>query len=151
MERPSRVGASTIGVVAVDDCSTVGDVSIVVEHYPVAAPVASPMSPTPSESSEEADTKSDTEGQPDAAPKDPRHRIPAWICDDRLAIDGPGIIRRHIDHLRIGGFDDDRVALSRYLLLFGAVQAASFPSLLTQRLDGIRHILLLIGVSVAKG
>jgi hypothetical protein len=47
--------------------------------------------------------------------------------------------------------DDDRVASSRYLLLFVAIQLASLPSLLTHRLHGIRHILLLAGICVPKG
>ena len=138
-------------VAAIDDCSAVGDVGVVVIDHPVAVPVASPVVPAPAKSAEVTNSKSNSEGDCRACKKDSRHGIPAWICDDRVAVDEPRIVRRHVNHFRIGRFDDDGVALSRYFLLFIAIQVAGLVSLLAHHLDGVRHILLLIGVRIAKG
>src|SRR5712664_1437466 len=139
-----------VEVVAINDRPAVGDVGAVVVNHPVAMPVASPVMPAPTISSEVADSKANSKSNPRSGQEDSRHRIPARIRDDRLAIHEPGVIGRYIDDLRIGRFDDDCVPLSRYLLLFVAIEAAGLVSLLTHCLDGIRHVLLLVGVCVAK-
>ena len=144
------IEVSAIKVVAIDDRSAVGDIRVVVVDYPVAMPIASPVMPAPTIPSEETDAEPDSKSDPRSGKEDSRHRVPARIGDDRLAIHEPGIIGRHVDHLRIGRFNDDGVRLSRYLLLFIAIQVAGLVSLLTHGLDGIRHFLLLIGVCVAK-
>jgi len=41
--------------------------------------------------------------------------------------------------------------LSCYFLLFIAIQVTGIASLLAHRLHGVRHILLLVGVRIAKG
>src|SRR5713101_1354493 len=138
-------------VVAIDDRSAVRDIGVVVVDHRMPVPVASPVMPAPPISSEEADAEANSKPNPRSKQEDPRYGIPAWICDDRLAIHEPGIIGRHVDHLRIDWFDDDCVALSRYLFLFIAIQVAGLVSLLTHRLDGIGDILLLVGICVAKG
>ena len=145
-----EVPTCVIEVVAIDDRPAVGDVGVVVVDYPVAMPVASPVMPAPPISSEKADPQADSKSNPRSAQEDPRHGIPAWIGDDRLAVHEPGIIGRHVDHLRIGRFDDDSAALSCYLLLFIAIEVAGLVRLLAHCLDGIRHILLLVGIRVAK-
>ncbi len=144
------IEVGVVEVVAIDDRSAVGDVGVVVVDHRAAVPVVSPVMPAPPKSSEKAYPEADSKSNPRSGQKDPRHRIPAWICDDRFAVHDPGIIGRHVDHLRVGRFDGDRVALSCYLLLFIAIQVAGIVSLLTHRLDGIRHILLLVGIRVAK-
>ncbi len=151
MVEVAMVEVAVVEVVAIDDRSAVGDVGVVVVDYPVAMPIASPVMPAPPETSEEADPEADSKSNPRSGQEDPRHGIPAWVCDDRLAIHKPGIIGRHVDHLRIGRFDDDCAALSRYLFLLIAIQVAGLVSLLTHRLDGIGDILLLVGVCIAKG
>src|SRR5216683_731217 len=137
-------------IVAVDDRPAVRDVRVVVVDHPMAVPIASPVMPAPPISSEKADPKADSKSNPGSGQEDSRHGIPAWICDDGLAVHEPGIIGRYINDLRIGRFDDDCVPLSRYLLLFIAIEVAGRVSLLTHRLDSIRHILLLVGICVAK-
>ena len=107
--------------------------------------------PAPTKPSEETDPEAHSKSNPSSGKEDPRHGIPAWIRDDRVAIHEPGIIGRHVDNIRIGRFNDDCVALSCYLLLFIAIQVAGLVSLLTHHLDGIRHILLPVGICVAKG
>ena len=145
-----EVAAAAIKVVAIDDGSAVGDVGVVVVNHPMAMPIASPVMPAPTISSEETDAEPDSKSNPHPSQEDPRHGIPAWIGHDRVAIHQPGIIGRHVDDLRIGRFDDDCVALRCYLLLFIAIQVTGLVSLLAHRLDGIRHILLLVGIGVAK-
>src|SRR5260370_26703221 len=139
-----------VEVVAINDRPAVGDVGVVVVNHPMAMPVASPVMPSPTISSEETDAEPNSKSNPRSGEEDSRHGVPARIRDDRLAIHEPGIIGRYIDNLRIGWFDDDGVPLSRYILLFVAIEVASLLSLLTHCLDGIRHILLLVGVCVAK-
>jgi len=146
-----EVAAPLVEVVAIDDRSAVGDVGVVVVDHPMAMPVASPVIPAPPKSSEEADSKPNTEGNCGAGKKDSGHRNPARVGDDRYPIHEPRIIGRHVDHVRVGRLDDDRVALSCYAFLFVAIQLASLSSLLAHRLDSIRHILLLVGICVAEG
>src|SRR6266481_2590069 len=150
VERVAMVEVAVVEVVAIDDRSAMGDVGVVVVNHPMAMPVASPVMPAPPKSTEEADSEPDSKSNPCSGQEDPRYGIPAWICDDRFAIHEPGIIGGHIDHFRIGRFNDDGVPLSRYLFLIIRIQVAGLVSLLTHRLDGIRHILLLVGIRVAK-
>jgi hypothetical protein len=56
-----EIGAAVIEVVAIDDGSAVGDVSVMVINHSPTVPVISPMMPAPPKSSEEADSKSHTE------------------------------------------------------------------------------------------
>src|SRR5216684_1448131 len=137
-------------IVAINDRSAVGDVGVVVVNHPMAMPVASPVMPAPAISSEETDTEPNSKSNPRSGEEDSRHGVPARIRDDRLAIHEPGIICRYIDDLRIGRFDDDGAPLSRYLLLFTAIEVAGLVSILTQCLNGIRHLLLLVGIRVAE-
>src|SRR6266850_3302296 len=145
-----EIATAAVKAVAIDDSSAVGDVGVVVVNHAMAVPVASPVMPAPTKSSEEAHPEADSKSNPSSGQENPRHGIPAWIGDDRVAIHQPGIISRHVDYLRVGRFDDDSVALRCYLLLFIAIQLAALLRLLTHRLDGIRHVLLLIGIGVAK-
>ena len=150
MVRVAVIEVVVAEIVAINDGSAVGDIGVVVVYHPVAMPVASPVVPAPTISSEETDAEADSKSDPRSGQEDSRHGIPAWICDDRLAVCEPGIIGRYIDDLRIGRFDDDCAPLSSYFLLFIAIEVAGFVSLLTHCLDGICDILLLVGVCVAK-
>src|SRR5712692_10606839 len=107
VERVAMVEVAAIEVVAIDDRSAVRDVGVVVVDHCPAVPVVSPVMPAPPISSEKADSEADSNSNPHSGQEDSRHGIPAWICDDRLTIHEPGIIRRHVDHLRIGWFDAD--------------------------------------------
>ena len=148
-----EVAVIEIGVVeavAIDDRSAVGDVGVVVVDDSMAMPVTSPVMPAPAKSSEEADSKSKPEGNCRTVKKDSGNWVPTRVGDDGRPVHEPGIIGRNIDDLRIGRFDDGGVPLRRYLLLFIAIQVAGLLSLLTHCLDGVCHILLLVGVCVAK-
>src|SRR5258707_863381 len=122
----------------------------VVEIRRTAMPVISPVMPAPPKSSEVTDSKSNTERESDAAPKNPGHRIPAWVGNNRRTVHQPRIIGWHIDHFRVSRFDNDCVSLRRYLLLFVVVQIASLARLLTHGLHCVCHILRLVGICVAK-
>ena len=150
VERVPMIEVAVVEVVAIDDRSAVRNVGVVVVDRCSAVPVVSPVMPAPPISSKKTEPEADSKSNPRSGQEDPGHGIPAWIRDDRLTVHEPGIIGRHVDHFRVGRFDDNRAALRRYLLLFIAIQVACLVSLLTHRLDGIRHILLLIDVCVAK-
>src|SRR5579864_8155725 len=145
------VKIAVIEVVAIEDCAAVRDVSIVVVSYFVVMPVTIPVVPPPAKSPEETDSKSSPEVQSRAVKKYSGHGIPARVGKNGIAVHEPGIVRRDIHNIRIGRFDDNCIALSRYFLLVVAIQVACLPSLLAHCLHGVHHVLLLIGVCVAKG
>jgi hypothetical protein len=70
---------AAVEVVAIHDCSTVGDIGLVVVNHPMAMPVPSPVIPVPAKSTEETDSKSGTEVESRTAIKDSGHRIPTWV------------------------------------------------------------------------
>src|SRR5713226_3518950 len=142
------VEVAVVEVAAIDNRSAVGDVGIVVVNRRAAMPVISPEMPAPPKSSEVTDSKSNTERESDAAPKNPGHRIPAWVGNNRRTVHQPRIIGWHIDHFRVSRFDNDCVSLRRYLLLFVAIQMASLARLLTHGLHCVCHILRLVGICV---
>src|ERR1700693_4331986 len=106
--------------------------------------------PAPPKSPEKADSESHSKSNSHSGQEDAGLWIPAGICNDRFTVHEPGIVLGHVDHFGIGRFNHDGVALCRYLLLFVAIQVAGLVSLLTQRWDGVRHILLPVGICVAK-
>src|SRR5712664_2104237 len=78
-----------VEVVAINDGSAVRDVGVVIVDYPVAMPVASPVMPAPTIPSEETDAEPDSKSDPRFGKEDSWHGVPAWICDDWLAIHEP--------------------------------------------------------------
>ena len=112
---------AVVEVAAIDDRSAVRDIRVVVEDYPAAVPVVSPVMPSPPKSSEEADAKSKTERDCGAGKKDSGNWNPAGVGNNRCSVHEPRIIGRYVDHIRVGRFDDDRVALIGYILLLIAV------------------------------
>src|SRR5229473_7642347 len=121
MKRVDVVEVSPVEIVAIDDRSAVGDIGVVVVDHPVAMPVPSPVIPAPPKSSEETDSKSSAEVESRTVKEDSGLRIPTLVRDNGIAVHEPRIIRGDVNHIRIGRFNDDRVALSRYVLLFVAI------------------------------
>src|ERR1700716_3531330 len=103
-----EAAAALVTAAAIDDRRAMGDVRVVVIDHLMAMPVASPVMPAPPKSSEVSGSKSAPEGDCGATKKDSAPRNPARIGDHRYAVREPGIIGRHIDHIRVGWFDDDR-------------------------------------------
>src|SRR5712675_3031946 len=122
----------------------------VIERCPAAMPVVAPMAPAPAKSPEISGSKSNTERQPDAAPKNSRYRIPAWVGHDRSAIYKPRIIGRHVNRFRISRLDNDCVSLRCYLLLFIATQMSGVLSVSAHLLNSIGHVLRVVGVGLAQ-
>ena len=106
--------------------------------------------PAPPKSSKKADPEAEPKSNPYSGQKKPRLRIPAGIRNDRITVHQPWIVLRHVDYIGIDRLNYDGVALILYLLLFIAIQVTVVVSLLPQRLDGVGHILLLVGICVAK-
>ena len=150
VERVAVIEVVVAEIVPIDDRPAVGDVGVVVVNHPMAVPIASPVMPTPTIPSEETNAEPDSKSNPRSGQEDPRLGIPAWIRDDGLAVHEPGIIGRHVHLIRSCRLDDNRVPLSRYLLLVAVIQMAGFLSLLTHHLDSIHHVLLLVGICVSK-
>src|SRR6202035_4788817 len=134
----------------VTELSTVRDELVTVEKSSTFMPVVSPVSPAPSKSAEVSDPKSHTEREPDAAPKNSRHRIPSGVRHYRRPINQPRIVGRHVHHLRIGRFDDDCVSLRGHTFLFCAIEMSRLLSLLTHLLDAIGDILWLVDIGLAQ-
>ena len=121
MAKVAVIKVAAVEVAAIDDRSAVRDIRVVVVDHRMAMPVASPVIPAPPKSSEEADAKSKTERDCGAGKKDSGNWNPTGVGNNRCTVDEPRIIGRHVDHIRVGRFDDDRVALSGYILLLIAV------------------------------
>ena len=117
----AMIKVAAVEVMAIDDRSAVRDIRVVVVDYPSAVPVVSPVMPAPPKSSEEADAKSKAERDCGAGKKDSGNRNPAGVGNNRCSVHEPRIIGRYVDHIRVGRFDDDRVALIGYILLLIAV------------------------------
>src|SRR5712672_4230265 len=132
------------------ELSAVRNELVVIEECPAAMPVVAPMAPAPAESAEISESKSNTERQSDAAPKNSRYRIQAWVGHDRPAIYKPRIIGRHVNRFRISQLDNDCVSLRRYSLLFIAIQVPSLLSVLTHLLNRIGHVLRIVRIRLAQ-
>src|ERR1700722_4217687 len=143
--------AAVAKVVAIHDRSTVGDIGVVVVNHPMAVPVPAPVIPAPTKTSKESDPEPRTKVQTRTVKKDSGNRIPAWVGNDGIAVHEPRIISGNVDYIRVGRFDDDRVALICYLFPIATVQMASLLSLLPHFLHGIYYVLLLVGIGVAEG
>jgi len=97
--------AAAVEVVAIDDRSAVRNVGVVVVDCCPAMPVVSPVVPAPSISTKKANSEADSKSNPHSAQEDPRHGVPTRVCNDRIAVHEPRIVRGHIDHVMIGWFD----------------------------------------------
>src|SRR5712672_3100027 len=123
---------------------------VVVEGCPAAMPVISPMAPAPAKSAEISESESNTERQSDAAPKNSRRLIPSGIDRYRPPVNQPRIIGRHVDHLRIGRFNNDCVSLCSDPLLLAAIQVPSLLSVSAHLLNSIGHILRIVRIRLAQ-
>ena len=113
IEVPARV----IEGVVIGEDSAVGDVGVVVEDDSVATPIVSPVMPSPAISAKEADAKAQAKRNSRSGKVQPWIPIPAWPDPDWLSIHEPGVIFRHVNNLRIGRLDHDRLSLLGHGLL----------------------------------
>ena len=112
-----EVGTRVIEGVAIGEDSAVGDVAVVVEDDSVAMPVISPVVPSPAKAAKEADAKAEAKRNSRPGKVQSWIPIPARPNSEGLAIDQPGIVCRHINHLRISRLDHDRLPLLGHSLL----------------------------------
>src|SRR5882757_219312 len=123
---------------------------VAIEGCPAAMPVVAPMAPAPPKSAKISESKSNTERKSDAAPKNSRRLIPSGIDRYRPPVNQPRIIGRHVDHLRIGRFNNDCVSLCSDPLLLAAIQVPSLLRVLTHLLNSVGHILRIVRIRLAQ-
>ena len=102
-------------VVAVDERVAPGDKRVVVEDDGPVVPIEAPCGPSPAAAPAEPDPYADTKG--DERRVNPGSHEVTWIHRDGRPIDDPGIVFGNIHDLRVGRFNDDRLALRRHRLL----------------------------------
>ena len=117
MKSPAMKSAGVIEVVAIDEDSAVGDVGVVVVNDSVVMPIISPVVPAPAIAAKEADAKAQAKRNSRPSKVQPWIPIPAWPDPDWLSIHEPGVIFRHVNNLRIGRLDHDRLSLLGHGLL----------------------------------
>lgn len=115
--RPMEIAAVAADIAAIDECSAVRNVSVVVIHDCVVVPVESPVMPSPTEAAEQTDPKPYTESNRRAADENAGNRIPSGPHRERRAVHEPRIVCGHIHHIWIGWFNYDRLPLGCYFLL----------------------------------
>src|ERR1700730_13547981 len=103
--------------VVIGEDSAVGDVGVIVEDDSVATPIVSPVVPSPAIAAKEADAKAQAKCNSRSGKVQPWIPIPAWPDPDWLSIHEPGVIFRHVNNLRIGRLDHDRLSLLGHGLL----------------------------------
>src|SRR5580692_144622 len=139
-----------IEVVAIDKHSAAGNVAVVVEENSMTTRGVAPVSPSPAKSAKEADSKTEAKRDSRAAKVESRIRIPARPDSDGSSIHEPRVILRHVNHLRVGGFDHNGLPLLTYFLLRCAFQVARLLRTVTHYLNSVHHVLLLVDVSIAQ-
>lgn len=139
-----------IEVIAIDEHSTVGDVTVVIEKNAVTMPVITPMSPPPAKAAKEAHSKTEAPCQARTLKVQPRIPIPAWPDRERISVDQPGIVLGYINHLRVGRCDHHGVPLVADCFLRCATQVAGFLRTIAHYLNSIHYVLLLIDVRIAE-
>src|SRR6266481_7728041 len=111
------VRALAIECVVIGEDSAVGYVSVVVINEIVVMPVRSPMVPAPAKSAKKADSKAEAKRNSRAVKKQSWIRIPTWPNPDRFSIRKPRIIFRHVNNLRVGGFDHNGLPLIAHVFV----------------------------------
>src|ERR1700730_895485 len=117
-----EVPACVIEGVVIGEDSAVGNVGVMVVNNRMVSPVGSPMVPAPAEPAKIADSKAKAKRDPRARKEQSWIRIPTRPNPDRLSIRKPGIVLRHVNHLRVAWFDHNRLSLLRDLFLRCALQ-----------------------------
>src|SRR5271156_4439075 len=136
----TRVSAAEGVVIA--ELSAVRDVRVIAVNHAVSMPVRTPAVPPPAEATVETDANS--EAEPDSRPivVEARNPTPTRVVVERITIDDPRIVFRHINDLRICRFNDDRIAVGGDGFLLSALQVPGLLRSLTHHLNGIEDVLL---------
>src|SRR5216684_6731271 len=129
--------ASATEAVAIAEIPAVGDVRLMVVNQAVAVPIRSPAVPPPAEATEETDTYSQAEPDPRPIEEEARNPNPTRIERERITVDDPGIVFRHINDLRICWFNHDRISLGRDRLLLRTLQVSGLLRSPTHHLNRV--------------
>src|ERR1700679_1934546 len=86
---------------------------MVAVNHAVSVPIRPPAVPPPAEAAEETDTNSHAELDPRPIEEEAWIPNPARIVREGITVHDPWIVFRHVNDLRIGWFNDDRIALHR--------------------------------------
>ena len=106
-----------VEVVAINEDSAVRYVSVMVVNNVVVMPVRPPMVPSPAKPAEVADSKTEAKPNSRASKIQPWVRIPTRPDPDRSSIRKPGVVLRHVHHLRVRRFDHNGFSVIAHLFL----------------------------------
>ena len=135
-------------VVAIDESPAVGDVPVMVVYQVVVAPIGSPVMPAPAKAGEDANSQAECNPWPlDECARNPD---PPWIERERVPVDDPRIIFRHINDFRVRWFNHDRLSLGRDGFLLRALQVPGLLRSLTHHLNCVKDILLSVHVRIPE-
>lgn len=113
--------SASVEVIAINENSAVGHVTVVVEKDAVMVPIRSPMVPAPAKATKKANAEAETKSDSGTRKVQTGIPVPAWPHRNRSAIHKPRIVLRHVDHLGVGRFDHDRRSVVGHLLLWRAL------------------------------
>ena len=102
----TRVSAAEGVVIA--ELSAVRDVRVIAVNQAVSMPIRTPAVPPPAETTVETDANSEAEPGPRPIVVEVRDSNPTRVAGERITVDYPGIVFRHVNDLWICRFNDDR-------------------------------------------
>ena len=139
-----------IEAAAVAKRPTVGDVRVIAVNHAVSMPICSPAVPPPAEAAEKADTNSHAEPDSRSIEEEPRYSDPTRIERQRITVDLPGVVFRHINDLRICRFNCDRVSIGRDGFLLRVLQVPGLLGSMTHHLNRVEDILFAVHVRLPE-
>src|ERR1700756_4087896 len=136
---------------AIGEHSAVRYPGAMIEHDSTTAmPTEAPVSPSPAKPAKEANSKAQAKRDSGYPEVKSRIAVPPRPDADGGTIHEPRIVFRHINNLRIGGFDHDLLVLRGYVFLRVALQVPRLFRTVAHGLNGVHHLLLLVDISVAQ-
>src|ERR1700732_4957048 len=91
--------ASATKAVAIAELPAMGEVRVIAVNQAVSVPIRSPVVPPPAEAAEETNTNSHTEPDPRSVEEESRGPNPTRIERERITVDYPWVVLRHIHDL----------------------------------------------------
>jgi hypothetical protein len=130
--------------------SAPGEVPAAAKHGVSAAPIESPMTPAPAKTSEPTDSEAEPERKIRAAKPDSGIRIPTGPCVYGISVNQPRIVRRDINHIRVGRLNINIRAFLLNDFVLRVLESAGLLRFMAHHLYRVHDIGLLIVISVAK-
>src|ERR1700675_2500315 len=133
--------ASAAKGVVIAELPAVGDVRVIAVNQAVSVPIRTPVVPPPAEATVETDTNAQAE--PDSRPivVETRNSDPTRVVGERITVDNPGIVFRHINDLWICRLNRDRISVGGDGFLLGVLQVSGLLRSLTHHLNPAREFL----------